>query len=341
MKVQKNYNEYVEEYDITIKKDGNRIDILKGGNGNLYLLGESDLHIGETDEIYSDIEKLYNDIKEYNIHQLDEREQMSVVRQHLENKNNEIRKTFDNQSVFDGTSIYWYDEETDKKEKADYFKITKVEDGFKVEFVRQNKKKDQCILGKTKIVCIKKCESKNYPFNTLFMKMYKRISPPFEKFKLKHDEENFIASQEKIDYELDKLKLENELTTGKFVGVITVDSKKARNYVISEITHRLPEYAVSIVDSNECINLNENIPLIITGVKYFCKNINKQRVIFILTEAETELLNLNSNETESYYNCHINLNKHFKNEKSITLTEWFSKQHQTTTEKNLTYLPKR
>ena len=168
--------------NIFLEENNSYLAITFGGNGDLYWCIKSYNRTMENDpkmdlftitkenyKLYSLFSELYDDIKDINIFD-DFSEDKDIYRLYNSSNYQELFNENDN-------TITWYSDETNH-EVANYFKIKKEKNSFKISFYIQEYKEgyDRDFNSINYIpVRIRNSGSRYAPFNIIFMKMYQRL----------------------------------------------------------------------------------------------------------------------------------------------------------------------
>lgn len=170
MKITRQQNKkFTEEqlYDYTIEEEGKKLQIKVNRSGDLLWLMDdqepSDYAVftitQENEYLYSLFVKLYIQIMRYQeVSKDDQDKQMSIAHYLLTNNGN----------------ITWYSDKDDIDE-TDVLSISKKEDAFELEFAHQDT--DFPIYHKPGMfdICFAAKDSRYYPFNQMFMSMYREL----------------------------------------------------------------------------------------------------------------------------------------------------------------------
>ncbi len=200
-------NENIQDIKL-FEDDTKSLNLLLCENGDLYWMLKASqterisyetFSVSKEDyEIYEQFENLYNDIlnariytpskvpkskeelmespdlTEEDIEYLEEIRLLDI--EETKQANEELKSKSEYQNLVSDGVITWYSDEEDKK-KASVIRITKLEDEYLLEFIRQSNKND---LGTWQwpgsiTICFKNSESKYAPFNIAFMRQFNNL----------------------------------------------------------------------------------------------------------------------------------------------------------------------
>ena len=215
MVVERNYDKYNEIYNYEFISKDNKLNISFCGNLDLYftIYGENINEFTITKEnmtIYNLFDNLYSDIENINIY--DEEhfplyiETEEEKKEYLKEKKDEYR--LHNRSNYNelfnknNKTITWYSDET-AKEVANYLKIIKEEDNFKLEFYTQPyiEGYDRDFNSKySTTIRFRNSGSRYEPFNACFMRLFNNLQ--------KYNPDYHQITIEEYNQKVKKLKLD-------------------------------------------------------------------------------------------------------------------------------------
>jgi len=171
-------------FDFKITNNGQKLNILFGGNGDLYFFVDYKenkiVNFEITKEnyfLYSLFEELFNTIINCKVHEIDEFklnecetiEELNELKKYYDEWNLDEKESYSYQTlVIDNHISYRHDDEY--FDEANILYIYKENDKFRLEFILQNKKISHYID-----VGIRNSGSRYIPFNQVFMKLYNSL----------------------------------------------------------------------------------------------------------------------------------------------------------------------
>lgn len=194
-------------YDFYLKQDNKILKIVFGGNLDLYwnlILHEEKPKYDEITEkfiitkenyfIYSLFEKLMNDVKEANIYEPEEGDDIfgNTTEEDCKRWNERLKNRYNYHELFDSNTetITWHSDD-EEYSVADRVKINKVDDTFVLEFTRPNLTRDNFGYRMAGSVSIRfrNSGSRYDEFNIPFMRMYNTMQDYDPNYHQIHPEE--------------------------------------------------------------------------------------------------------------------------------------------------------
>ena len=190
MIVKRYYDKYNEIYNYEFLKEDNKLDILFCGNLDLYFIiyGKNINEFTITKEnmtIYNLFDNLYNDIENINIYDEEhipiyietEEEQNEYLKERKDEYRLHNRSNYNELFNKENKTITWYSDET-AKEVANYLKIIKEDEDFKLEFYTRPyiEGYDRDFNSKYSItIRFRNSGSRYKPFNACFMRLFNNL----------------------------------------------------------------------------------------------------------------------------------------------------------------------
>ena len=215
MIVKRYYDKYNEIYNYEFLKEDNKLDILFCGNLDLYFIiyGKNINEFTITKEnmtIYNLFDKLYSDIENINIYDEEhipiyietEEEQNEYLKERKDEYRLHNRSNYNELFNKENKTITWYSDET-AKEVANYLKIIKEDEDFKLEFYTRPyiEGYDRDFNSKYSItIRFRNSGSRYKPFNACFMRLFNNLQ--------KYDPDYHQITIEEYNQRVKKLKLD-------------------------------------------------------------------------------------------------------------------------------------
>lgn len=198
-------------YVITFKKGSEYFEMSFGGNGDLYWkyddvdskddITYAEFIIGyENAFVFNLFETLYYEIEHCQIFKVDEEEMIFVIdeddlemlKSRRQRLNETLKRSPEYMKLFQNKTITWYSDDGDY-EKDEVVKINKVSEGFKLTFLKLDKK-EKCYYNPRNGLHIgirfRNSGSRYNPFNMIFMRLYNELC--------KHDFTNICEDDKQL-----------------------------------------------------------------------------------------------------------------------------------------------
>ena len=198
MKIIRKYDDYLKKYDYLFEEGNSTLLIRYGNNLDLFFVLHSngiDIKSNncfnitkEKTYIYNLFEKLYSDIENINLFDNITEDEKDDYRLFDKANYNKLYNPYTN-------TITWVSDET-AFEVANYFKIIKEDEKFKLEFFTKPPIKGYDIDCYTKYIIpvrLRNSGSRYYPFNQIFMNLYielQKYNPDYHQITIEEYNEN-------------------------------------------------------------------------------------------------------------------------------------------------------